>query len=143
MPSAKSLAVTHRVFRIDEATRTACKMHRTTHQQTVAGFVTTALNDELPALVSEIKAAGIMPAGKSARPARLPFVHEGDLQFLKDAAISTGLDQAVLLLACLRRACRTELAKLPAKAPKAKPVGKTAKPAKATKGRRSRKGGAA
>ena len=101
---SKLIDTNHRVYRVSEFLRSEVKAARERKSLTVKAFVEEALA-ELPKIAEGLKALGIEPAKKDARPARLPMSDEA-LAKLKKGAEATGVPQSALLMACLALASR-------------------------------------
>lgn len=92
-----------RVYRIDDSTREAIKNARLANAQTVKQFLDSAITEQLPLLLAELRASGITSVSGKLRPLRAPLT-DSLVQLLQAASVDSGLPQSLLLLTALRRA---------------------------------------
>jgi hypothetical protein len=100
---AASAADVHRVFKIDEQLRKQIKEARDASGLVNRDWLALAVAEQLPVVVAELKAVGVMPNSGKQRPARLPL-SDALIGSLKEAAAATTLPQSQLLLLSLARA---------------------------------------
>lgn len=90
---------TFRVWKLDATTKEAFRDARDRDERTNSEYVHTAITGRLPGLVSALGGLGIRNQDEPG-PVRMTMF-EDDLQALKVASFSTGIDQQTLFVACL------------------------------------------
>ena len=106
--SVKVATIKHpnfRVYRLPKSLRVECSKSRAARDQTVADFVTMAVEQELAGLLGDVRVlfSGRFTGPKG--PARLP-ISDQSLADLKDAS-KLGVPAATLLEMCLSRAANS------------------------------------
>ncbi|MEQ8787451.1 MAG: hypothetical protein RIC55_14200 [Pirellulaceae bacterium] len=92
-----------RVYSMPEEVRERMVKAREAKGETSQLFLATVIDQQLPNIVSGLKALGVSAPSESRRPARLPMC-DSMLAELRLASEATGLPASTLLLACINLA---------------------------------------